>query len=181
MQKKKNIIENKKPIKKIVNKNLIELQNKREEETKKKENKKKDESKDNEQNKKAKRKQLKKEMRELNKLYYITDIYFFDSEQAVKLFDAHYKMFTTDKTHKVINKSKLYDYFIKGIASGTEAEVHGDKAGLFLDEFNKFYIVRASRKKANKKEYDSQPYPKINHKNLNMEYGASSLFAPSDG
>ena len=47
-------------------------------------------------------------MRELNKLYYITDIYFFDSEQAVKLFDAHYKMFTTDKTHKVINKSKLY-------------------------------------------------------------------------
>ena len=36
MQKKKNIIENKKPIKKIVNKNLIELQNKREEEKKKK-------------------------------------------------------------------------------------------------------------------------------------------------
>ena len=129
----------------------------------------KEKDKDNYEKKKAQRKKLIKDMKNLNKLYYITDIYFFDSEQAVKLFDTHYKIFTKDKeSRKTITKSKLYDYFIKGIATGTEDEVHGDKAGLFLDEFNKFLIVRASRKSANKKEYDSQPYPKINHKNLKL-------------
>ena len=107
-------------------------------------------------------------MKLLNKLYYITDIYFFDTEQAIKAFDAHYKSFTTDENKKNINKTKVYDYFIKGIASGTEEEVHGNKAGLFLDEFNKFFIVRASKKQANKQEYNSQPFPKINHQNLKV-------------
>ena len=137
------------------------------EETKKQTNN-KEEPKNKEKDKKAKKKELIKETKNLNKLYYITDIYFFDSEQAVKLFDVHYKVFTRDESRKAITKSKLYDYFIKGIATGTEDEVHGDKAGLFLDEFNKFLVVRASKKTANKKEYDSQPYPKVNHKNLKV-------------
>ena len=70
-------------------------------------------------------------MQMLNKLYYTTDIYFFDTEQAVKLFDKHYKAFTTENPKKNINKSKVYDYFIQGIASGTEPEVHGDKQAYF--------------------------------------------------
>ena len=143
------------------------IQSKEEEEAKDKE-KSKEKEKDSIEKQKSKKKELIKEIKNLNKLYYITDIYFFDCEQAVKLFDTHYKLFTRDESRKTITKSKLYDYFIKGIASGTENEVHGDKAGLFLDEFNKFLIVRASRKSANKKEYDSQPYPKVNHKNLKM-------------
>ena len=143
--------------------------NKDNENDKEKENKdKKDNIKDKDKEKNMQRNQLIKEIKDLNKLYYITDIYFFDSEQAVKSFDTHYKLFTKDESRKTITKSKLYDYFIKGIATGTEPEVHGDKAGLFLDEFNKFLIIRASKKSANKKEYDSQPYPKINHKNLKM-------------
>ena len=133
-----------------------------------KETKKSNNKKEDPKNKKSSKKELIKETKELNKLYYITDIYFFDSEQAVKLFDVHYKIFTKNDSRNTITKSKLYDYFIKGIATGTEDEVHGDKAGLFLDEFNKFYIVRASKKSANKKEYDSQPYPKVNHKNLKL-------------
>ena len=133
-----------------------------------KETKKSNNNKEDPKNKKSSKKELIKETKELNKLYYITDIYFFDSEQAVKLFDVHYKIFTKNDSRNTITKSKLYDYFIKGIATGTEDEVHGDKAGLFLDEFNKFYIVRASKKSANKKEYDSQPYPKVNHKNLKL-------------
>jgi hypothetical protein len=116
---------------------------------------------------KNKNKDSTKDLQILNKFYYLTDIYFFDTDQAIKLFDAHYKFFTVEEPKKNINKNKVYDYFIKGIATGTEDEVHGDKAGLFLDEFNKFYIVRASKKSANKQEYEnSQPYPKINHKNL---------------
>ena len=47
-------------------------------------------------------------------------------------------------------------------------EVHGDKADLFLDEFNKFLLVHASKKYANKQEYDSQLYPKMNHNKLKL-------------
>jgi hypothetical protein len=132
------------------NKEKNEIKEDKIKETKKSNNKKEDPK-----NKKSSKKELIKETKELNKLYYITDIYFFDSEQAVKLFDVHYKIFTKNDSRNTITKSKLYDYFIKGIATGTEDEVHGDKAGLFLDEFNKFYVVRAAKKSANKKEYDS--------------------------
>ena len=134
----------------------------------KKEEKQQQDNKNKSKNQKNKSKGPSKEMQLLNKLYYITDFYFFDTEQAVKFFDTHYKSFTEEEPKKNINKSKLYDYFIKGIATGTEEEVHGDKAGLFLDEFNKFFIIRASKKSANKREYDSQPFPKINHKNLKL-------------
>ena len=150
-----------------------EEENKEEEKKEEKKETKKAEAKTDNKNKSKndkndKNKGPSKEMQMLNKLYYTTDIYFFDTEQAVKLFDKHYKAFTTENPKKNINKSKVYDYFIQGIASGTEPEVHGDKAGLFLDEFNKFIFVHASKKSANKQSYDSQPYPKVNHNNLSV-------------
>ena len=94
---------------------------KKEEEKKeeKKETKKVEAKNDNKnRSKNDKNKGPSKEMKILNKLYYTTDIYFFDTEQAVKLFDKHYKAFTTENPKKNINKSKVYDYFIQGIASG---------------------------------------------------------------
>ena len=109
-----------------------------------------------------------KEMKDLNNLYYLTDLYFFDNKQAIAEFDKHYKFFTSDKEKKKINKQKLYDYFIKGIASGTKNEVDGDKIGFFLDEFLKYFVVHAAKKKAKKYEFDCQLYPKINHNNMNL-------------
>ena len=72
-------------------------------------------------------------MKDLNNLYYLTDLYFFEQKQALTEFDKHYKFFTSDKDkdRKKINKQKLFDYFIKGIASGTKTEVDGDKMGFF--------------------------------------------------
>ena len=107
-------------------------------------------------------------MKDLNNLYYLTDLYFFDNKQAIAEFDKHYKFFTSDKEKKKINKQKLYDYFIKGIASGTKNEVDGDKIGFFLDEFLKYFIVHAAKKNAKKYEFDCQLYPKINHNNMNL-------------
>ena len=107
------------------------------------------------------------EMQQLNKLYYITDIYFFDKNQAIKAFDEHYKAFTVDKSKKVINSRNVYDYFVKGVATGTTEEVPSDKTGLFLEEFNKFIIIQVSKNSVNKQEYDSQPFPKINTHNMN--------------
>ena len=111
-----------------------------------------------------------KEMKDLNNLYYLTDLYFFDNKQAIKDFDNHYKFFTTDKDKekKKINKQKLFDYFIKGIASGTKNEVDGDKIGFFLDDFLKYFVVHASKKTAKKYEFDCQLYPKINHNNMEL-------------
>ena len=107
-----------------------------------------------------------KEMKDLNNLYYLTDIYFFENKQACKEFDKHYQLFTTDKIKKTINKQKLYDYFISGIASGTKNEVDGDKVGFFLEDFVKLGVVRASKKRAKKNEFDIKLHPKINHNNM---------------
>ena len=106
-------------------------------------------------------------MKNLNNLYYLTDLYFFDFKQAIEEFNKHYKIFTTDKTDKsVINKQKVLDYFINGIASGTKKEVDGDKFGFFLEDFIKFYVIHANKKKAKKNEFDCQLFPKINHNNI---------------
>ena len=107
-------------------------------------------------------------MKNLNNLYYLTDIYFFDFKQAIEEFNKHYHCFTTDKSDKNINKQKLLDYFINGIASGTKKEVDGDKYGFFLEDFVKFYMVHANKKKAKKNEFDCQLFPKVNHNNIKL-------------
>ena len=107
------------------------------------------------------------EMIQLNKFYYITDIYFFDKKQAIKSFDEHYKSFTFDEPKKTINSRNVFDYFIKGISTGTEEEVPCDKTGLFLDEFNNFFIINVFKNGVNKNELNPQPFPKINTHNIN--------------
>ena len=109
-----------------------------------------------------------KEMKDLNNLYYLTDLYFFDFKQAIEDFSKHYKCFTSDKSKQSINKQKLHDYFISGIASGTKKEVDGDKYGFFLEDCVKYYVIHANKKKAKKNEFDCQLFPKINHNNINL-------------
>ena len=109
-----------------------------------------------------------KEMKYLNNLYYLTDLYFFDFKQAIEEFGRHYKFFTSDKSKQSINKQKLQDYFISGIASGTKKEVDGDKYGFFLEDCVKYYVIHANKKKAKKNEFDCQLFPKINHNNINL-------------
>ena len=130
----------------------------------------KEKEKENEEEEEEGETKEEREMKDLNNLYYLTDLYFFENKQAVNEFDRHYKFFTSDKDKdkKKINKQKLYDYFIKGIASGTKSEVDGDKLGFFLDDFLKYFIVHAAKKKAKKYEFDCQLYPKINHNNMNL-------------
>ena len=111
-----------------------------------------------------------KKMRELNELYEITNIYFFDTKQCKKIFNKHYQTFTTDNiiNRKKINRATVFDYFIKGIAPATKDEVNGIKTGLFIDQLNKLTIIYASKKAANTQEFDVQPHPKINHNNMKL-------------
>jgi len=62
----------------------------------------------------------------------------------------------------------LLDYFISGIASGTKKEVDGDKYGFFLEDFLKYYVIHANKKKAKKNEFDCQLFPKVNPHNINL-------------
>ena len=39
-----------------------------------------------------------------------------------------------------------------GIASGTKKEVDGDKYGFFLEDFMKYYVIHANKKKRKKNE-----------------------------
>ena len=139
-----------------------------EDEVKKEYKKKKEEEQKKEEEKQ--RKKEKKEMRQLNEIFFFTDGYFFDTKQACQLFNKHYLCHTTDnkKNKKVINKQKVYDYFITAIASGTMDEVQGNKIGLFMEDFNKYNIIYCSKKTASKKELNPQPHPKINPYNAKL-------------
>ena len=113
------------------------------------------------------------EMKLMNNLYYIIEAYFFDTKQAIDIFDEHYQNFRTDKKQDKKQKSKIdrrkvFDYFIKGIASGTKEEVDGNKFGFFMDNFVKYVIVNCSKKKAKKMDFDCQLHPKINHNNIGL-------------
>ena len=152
-------------------------ENQKEEEEKEGKDEKNDEKAKNDENKdkkNQKKKEPSKEMKELNLIYYLTDIYFFDKKQAVNEFDAHYKSFTEEEKKKIDSRN-VYDYFIKGIATGTAKEVPCEKTGIFLDEFNKFCIIHISKIKTkneddvislDKKEFNPQPFPKINTHNM---------------
>ena len=134
-------------------------------EEEKKEEEKKEEKEKNKKDNNEKEEPISEELQELNKLYYITDIYFFDKKQSLKIFDEHYKAFTNDKPKKTLHSRNIYDYFSKCIATGTTDEVPYEKTGLFLDEFNKFIIIKVSKKSVSKNEFDCQPFPKINNYN----------------
>ena len=103
----------------------------------------------------------------INRFYYVTDVYFFDKKQSIKNFNDHYNLFTTDDSKKIISSRNVYDYFIKGIATGIENEVPNEKTGIFLDEFNEFCIIHVNKNNlVEKEEYDPHPFPKINTHNI---------------
>ena len=141
---------------------------KAEEEVKKEFKRKKEKEKKKEEKKQEKKD--KKEMRQLNEIFFFTDGYFFDTKQACELFNKHYLCHTTDNTKnkKVINKQKVFDYFITAIARGATDEVQGNKVGLFMEDFNKYTIILCSKKTAFKKELNAQPHPKINPHNIEL-------------
>ena len=131
-------------------------------------NPKKDEKIASSQIKSSKRILTKEEYLEIiNRFYYVTDVYFFDKKQSIKNFNDHYNLFTTDDSKKIISSRNVYDYFIKGIATGTENEVPNEKTGIFLDEFNEFCIIHVNKNNlVEKEEYDPHPFPKINTHNI---------------
>ena len=107
-----------------------------------------------------------KKMKEINNIYYLTDLYFFDSKQAPKKFNQHYQFFSADQVKTTVNKDNYFDYFIKGIATGTKDEIDKEKFAFFIEYFNKLYVIRADKNSGNKYEFDLKIHPQINHYNM---------------
>ena len=111
-----------------------------------------------------KRKNKFKNQNFLNKLYKLSDIYFFDEKQAYQLFDKHLKCFTKNKSVINLNKTQIYDYFISLIAGNTNNSE--EKIGLFLNEFEKFTVVVCSKQTGSKETIDSKLYPQKTCRNI---------------
>ena len=102
----------------------------------------------------------------LKQLYDLTDIFFFDEKQALKMFDKHLKAFSKENSVNNLNKLKLYDYFISSIAGNTNG--NQQKIGLFINELEEFIIVTCSNKSGTKNVLDCKLYPQKTQRNIEV-------------
>ena len=131
----------------------------------KKENISENKDENNEEEEKSKSKKF-SNLKKINLLYNLTDIYFFDEKQAYELFDRHLKVFGQDKTVNNLNKTKIYDYFITSIAGNSKNSE--EKIGLFLKDLETFTIVKCSKKTGTKEVLDSKLYPQKTARNIDL-------------
>ena len=115
------------------------------------------------ENNKSKEKTFSKQ-KFLKTLYDLSDIFFFDENQANKLFDNHFIAFSQKNGANPIKKSQVHDYFISSIAGNTK----GDKVGLFLKDLEYFTIVNCANKIGNCETIDSTLYPKRTIRNIEL-------------
>ena len=98
----------------------------------------------------------------LNKLYKLTDVFFFDQNQAYNLFDKHLKSFSNKKSVNNLNKNQIFDYFMSSICDNNSPE---EKIGLFLNNLENFTVITCNNKNGSKEPYDSRLYPQRNTRN----------------
>jgi len=142
--------------------------NEEKKESEKKESEKKDVSVENKEeditDEKPKNRTKFKNQKSLNKLYKLTDLFFFDEKQAYQLFDRHLKCFGKKKSVYKLNKAQIYDYFMSSIVG--KIKDSEEKIGLFLNEFEKFTVVVCSKQTRSKETMDSKLYPKKTYRNI---------------
>jgi len=109
------------------------------------------------------------EMKNLNKIYLLTDTFLMDTNSALKCFNIHYKKFTNNKKNeKEMTEKDLIDYFSATICCGGALSILNSKISFFVDEnFSKITIIEVPMNgKANVLNYEIRPFPKINHSNI---------------
>ena len=109
------------------------------------------------------------EMKNLNKIYLLTDTFLMDTNSALKCFNIHYKKFTNNKKNeKEMTEKDLIDYFSATICCGGALSILNSKISFFVDEnFSKITIIEVPMNgKANVLNYEIRPFPKIDHSNI---------------
>ena len=72
-------------------------------------------------------------MEDINKLYDLTQLYFFDFIEAEKIFNEHYEYFTQENeiNRKKFSGKTIFDYLIKGISPATKEILKEKKLNFF--------------------------------------------------
>ena len=115
----------------------------------------------------------------INELFLLTDIFIMNINDAVKNFNEHNKNFgIKENFHKEMTTFSCLKYFVNTICCKGQLSLIFPKIGMFLeDDFTKITIIEVL---PNKKEINSiykiNPYPQINHKNIDLIENYKDVF-----
>jgi len=104
-------------------------------------------------------------------LYDMTNIYFFETLQAQKMFQKHFEYFNDDEKqyNVIIEGDKIFSYFIDNILIVPDKiKMDQKKTSIFLDNFDTLTVISLIKNKSYKKQYNCEIFPELkNNENLN--------------
>ena len=105
-------------------------------------------------------------------LYNLTNIYFFETLQAQKMFQKHFEYFNEDEKedNAIIEGDKIFSYFIKNILiTSDEVKMNNkNKTSIFLDNLDTLTVISLIKNKSYKNQYNCKIFPELkNNKDLN--------------
>ena len=103
---------------------------------------------------------------EKNKLYDLTQIFFYETYQAQKMFQKHYNYLKDENSEdsEQISGNKIFQYFSKNMLTGVREKIDETKTGLFMDNLETFIVNSLIKNKIFKKSYNCDILPKIEKK-----------------
>ena len=113
-------------------------------------------------------------IKEKNILYDLTQIFFYETYQAQKMFQKHYNYLKNENSEESeqISGNKIFQYFSKNMLTGVRAKIDETKTGLFMDNLETFIVNSLIKNKVYKKSYKCDILPKIeNNENKENEEG----------
>ena len=107
---------------------------------------------------------------EKRKLYNLTNIYFFETLQAQKMFQKHFEVFNEDKKedNAIREGDKIFNYFINNILiSSDKVNIDQKKTSIFLDNLDTLTVISLINNKTYKNQINCEIFPKLeNNKDL---------------
>ena len=100
-------------------------------------------------------------------LYDMTNIYFFETLQAQKMFQKHFEYINDDEKQDdvIIEGDKIFSYFIDNILIVTDKiKMDQKKTSIFLDNFDTLTVISLIKNKAYKKQYNCEIFPELKNK-----------------
>ena len=103
---------------------------------------------------------------EKNILYDLTQIFFYETYQAQKMFQKHYNYLKDENSEdsEQISGNKIFQYFTKNMLTGVREKIDETKTGLFMDNLETFIVNSLIKNKVFKKSYNCDILPKIEKK-----------------
>jgi len=105
-------------------------------------------------------------------LYNVTNIYFFETLQAQKIFQNDFEYFNEDEKtdNAIIEGNKIFRYFIDNILiDHDKINLEQKKTSIFLDNLDTLTVISLVKNKSYKKQFDCEIFPKLKQNNENLK------------